>query len=81
VKVKARDIISGWPKPRSSSCWSFDVYFFSWSPASKERLRDQAAAKAYHEGQQRMVNQYFEQYRTYDAVREWFRKGNRIAQS
>lgn len=64
AKVKARDIIPRWPRPRTTSAWSYSAFFQSFSPGLKERLRDQAATKAYHDGQQRMINKYFEEYRT-----------------
>jgi hypothetical protein len=50
--MKARDVISGWPRPRSTSTVKF---------------RDEdVQTLAYHEKQQQMVNKYFERWRTCD---------------
>jgi hypothetical protein len=63
MKVKARDIIPGWPKPRSASCWSYNVYWLPWFPSLDERLADEQATRAYHKEQQRMVTAWLERWR------------------
>jgi hypothetical protein len=68
--VKARDIIPGWPRPRSTStfpCPTRDdmrLWICFFGPPSNARLECWEHMLAYHEGQQRMVNQWFERWRT-----------------
>lgn len=58
--MKARNIIPGWPRGRSTesaSKWTMPRWFRYWDDP------DADATEAYHAGQQAMVNAYFEQWR------------------
>ena len=60
MKLKARDIIAGWPKPRSTAVMP------AWRSLVSGNciLFDEVLATInYHEAQQRMVDHYFAQYR------------------
>jgi hypothetical protein len=69
MKIKARDIIPGWPKGRSTTasfdnhCWEyFDVWPKSClhTDGMKEQMQ---LERLYHQMQQAMVNEYFAAYR------------------
>lgn len=77
--MKARDIIPGWPKPRSVLVWrrEWDPLYllFGWPRANwysrdgiidiegSSRQEEFAAEVEYHAGQQAMVNAHFEKWR------------------
>jgi hypothetical protein len=64
MKIKARDIIPGWPRPRSTSSWDYLVAYFLYFPRflRDERFhRDVQANYEYHQAQQLMVTQFLEE--------------------
>jgi hypothetical protein len=71
--MKARDLVPGWPRPRSTvvlawnwRCFSFGGRYLRGRVAEDEWLKYESERKAndeYHEGQQAMVDSYFERYR------------------
>jgi hypothetical protein len=69
--MKARDIIPGWPRGRSTSSfegnWAYvnDGFFFRCSDEMRASLRLDAE---YHRGQQAMMERYFAQYRSREPV-------------
>lgn len=72
MKLKARDIISGWPRGRSTGCFTDcrdDLFFYRmrWTnprcPEIPLLLSDLEANIAYHETQQAMVTAYLERWR------------------
>lgn len=66
-KVKARDVIPGWPKPRSTSAnwvpWRFYALPFYPSHLGETYAEDMTTV-LYHDAQQKMVDDYFEHWRT-----------------
>jgi hypothetical protein len=71
-KVKARDIIPGWPRGRTVTV-SFDntryLYFDMWPWLDRTSFAMQhqlGIDRVYHQMQQAMVNEWFEKYRTKD---------------
>jgi hypothetical protein len=81
VKIKARDVIAGWPKGRSTSGFSttrLDLTFIVAVRSGRGRfltanpeadcafLKELEAGVLYHEAQQRMVNEFLERWRTPD---------------
>jgi hypothetical protein len=76
--MKARDIIPGWPRGRSTwahapSRWDLEGFDFGQNRlAWRDRVRKCSDLKVdviYHEAQQRMVNAYFERWRIGQVVR------------
>lgn len=69
MKVKARDIVAGWPRGRSTvvlwSNWEL-LWFLTRTPKS-EKFFALGLEVAYHEGQQEMQNAYFERWRIGEA--------------
>lgn len=64
--MKARDIIPGWPRGRTTVGGRDLAYyeFFSWPwPSRFLTLEELDQERKYHEGQQSMVNSYFEEWR------------------
>jgi len=69
VKLKARDIIPGWPKGRSTSTFILnrdDLVWCLWLNRANyhKSFFEMKASVEYHEAQQRMMNGYFERWRT-----------------
>ena len=75
VKLKARDIVPGWPRGRSTSVRSpvelpIDYYLSYlgrtwWGIADFDKLEKETVLTAlYHKCQREMLNQYRERYRT-----------------
>lgn len=76
--MKARDVVPGWPKGRSTSLplqeWAWPTwtlpYFRYKSDADTRQWRSDRYAEAdYHAKQQAMVTAYFEQWRIGQVVR------------
>ena len=74
--LKARQVVTGWPRGRSSSClgsfdWEYRDYgmmlfgrsYWSFADLGCKSREDELDWK-YHQEQQAMLNAYFEQYRT-----------------
>lgn len=73
MKVKARDLVAGWPRGRSTGTFidTRDLLEFCrwrWTntkcPEIPLLLADLEQSVAYHEGQQRMVDAFFAAWRT-----------------
>jgi hypothetical protein len=73
MKLKARDIIPGWPKGRSTSVFgplnsSLILWFASIRAREDEcdklRFAEQLASLEYHQAQQNLLHAYFEAYRS-----------------
>ena len=69
-KIKARDIILGWPRGRSTADmwpdWKMADMLEVFRPDQIERIAEAKLDAAYHEGQQEMVNRFIERWRTLD---------------
>ena len=79
MKLKARDVVAGWPKGRSTSIFLPDRYELAWfrfavsrstyselrfEIADRQRWLDLQQTVEYHEAQQAMVDRHFqERYR------------------
>lgn len=64
AKVKARDIVEGWPRGRSTSTLSLpERWMLDWPMNREEGCHELIREIEYHESQQRMVNEYFEAWR------------------
>lgn len=67
MKLKARDIIPGWPRGRSTAdMWpdwkSVDMGEVFW-PNRAEKIAELKLDREYHEAQQQMVNEFIERWR------------------
>jgi hypothetical protein len=64
MKIKARDIIAGWPRSRSTSTpWPDQPMPGQWNASTGDRLLDDDRTRAYHARQQDMLDEYIERYR------------------
>lgn len=73
MKIKARDIIPGWPRGRSTESWKIHQYKFLdvwWLNIiiSKEMKESLKLDVLYHQMQQAMINEWFARYRLGDEV-------------
>lgn len=64
MKLKARDIIAGWPRGRSTLAaidWrEQEIFRMHWPP---QKAFEYFGDRVYHQGQQLMLDNYFEQWR------------------
>jgi hypothetical protein len=65
MKLKARDIIAGWPRGRSTSAFTITRADLEWLQFVNRarRFDEMIASVEYHEAQQRMIDDYFERWR------------------
>jgi hypothetical protein len=72
LKLKARDIVPGWPRSRRTSGWEhYEPWFFMpWYREKDERFfADAQADYEYHQAQQLMVTAYLEEQLDYSMFR------------
>lgn len=68
MKLKARDLVKGWPRGRSTSRfdswkWKLDPFFLRINEPREEFIREGLADERYHQAQREMVDGFFERYR------------------
>jgi len=66
MKIKARNIVPGWPRGRSTmpayEQWAYDVWFPFMRQTRDHRSMEleRSLSRQYHEGQQKVFDGYFE---------------------
>lgn len=61
MKLKARDIVPGWPRSRSIFSWNYYAPLYFPGRRDERFNEDAQAAYEYHQAQQRMVTQFLEE--------------------